>query len=78
MFTAHAIGIGYHSGKNMGSELCSLPRPVTESLGDCRPLACVSGLLFSTQPSPVTGVGGEGCQGQRKPGLEVMGCWHYR
>lgn len=78
MLTPHAIGIGYRSGKNIGSELSSLPSPVTESLGDFRSLACVPGLLlFSTLPSPVTGVGG-GCQGQRKPGVEVMRCWHYR
>lgn len=78
--TLHVVGIGYCSRKNIGSELSFLPSPVTESLGDFRSLACVSGLLlFSTLPSPVTGAAGKSMWGgQRKPGLEVMGCWHYR
>lgn len=70
MLIPHAISIGYHNGKNIESEFSSLSSPVIESLGDCRPLVCISGLhLFSALPSPVTGVGEEGCQDQRSNGM---------
>lgn len=52
MLTSYAIGIRCCSQDIRSKLLGSPPSPVTESLGDFGTLAWISGLLFSTLPSP--------------------------